>query len=59
MDTKIQADGMPVVVREQSGMWSVALPHAERPGDLFVTFVNDEEEALWLASQLRPELAIA
>lgn len=59
MITELQTDTMPVIVREESGMWSVALPHAERPGDLFVTFVNDEEEALWLASQFRPELAVA
>ncbi|WP_277185644.1 hypothetical protein [Caballeronia sp. BR00000012568055] len=59
MITEFQTDATPVIVREESGMWSVALPHAERPGDLFVTFVNDEEEALWLASQFRPELAVA
>jgi hypothetical protein len=59
MTTKNHASLPSIVVREEAGgSWSVALPHAERQGSVFITFANDEEEALWLASQMRPELEV-
>jgi hypothetical protein len=47
-----------VVRREESGAWSVALPHAERQDGVFITYATDESEALWLASQMQPELEV-
>jgi hypothetical protein len=59
MITKTQESARAVIVRkEEGGAWSVALPHAERQDGVFVTFANDESEALWLASQMRPELEV-
>jgi hypothetical protein len=44
-----------VIVRmDGNGVWSIALPHAERPGDVFVTYVKDQEEGTWLAEQMQP-----
>ncbi|MDR5836526.1 hypothetical protein [Caballeronia sp. LZ034LL] len=42
------------VRKDGSGAWSIAMPHAERPDDVFVTFVKDQEEGTWLAEQMRP-----
>jgi hypothetical protein len=59
MQVKNEERSLSVVVRQDgSGAWSIALPHAERPHDVFVTFVKDEEEGMWLASQMQPEFRI-
>jgi hypothetical protein len=59
MTTNNHAGQPSIIVREEGGgSWSVALPHAERQGGVFITFANGEEEALWLASQMRPELEV-
>ncbi|GJH12683.1 MULTISPECIES: hypothetical protein [Caballeronia] len=59
MATKNQQVFPCVVVRKESdGVWSIALPHAERPADHFITFAKDEEEAVWLAARLRQGMEV-
>jgi hypothetical protein len=47
-----------VVRRNAGGSWSVELPHAERADAVFITYVTDESEALWLAEQMRPDSTV-
>jgi hypothetical protein len=47
-----------VVRRNAGGIWSVELPHAERADAVFITYVTDKTEALWLAEQMRPDSTV-
>jgi hypothetical protein len=56
MNTKSSSESADVVVRMNfGGSWSIEMPHAERAGAVFVTFANDQTEALLIAAQMRPD----
>ncbi|MDR5759637.1 hypothetical protein [Caballeronia sp. LZ035] len=55
MSATTQSASFSVTLRmDGNGAWSIAMPHAERPDDVFITFVKDQEEGTWLAEQMRP-----
>jgi hypothetical protein len=54
-----RANGSEVVLRpEKGGGWRIESPHAERDGDVFITYASDMSEAIWLAQQMYPGVPI-
>jgi hypothetical protein len=59
MTNKIQSNVAEVVVRLNiGGSWSIEMPHAERADAVFITFANDRSEALYIATQMRPDAPV-